>query len=109
MEHLSPTQLSQWATAQTQRPVLLDVREAWECQTASAHSDAMDLVHMPMQSVPARLEALDTARPIACLCHHGSRSLQVASFLAQHGYQVVNVAGGIHAWSEELDPTIPVY
>jgi rhodanese-related sulfurtransferase len=55
------------------------------------------------------LEELDMARPIACLCHHGSRSLQVASFLAQHGYQVVNVAGGIHAWSEELDPSIPVY
>jgi rhodanese-related sulfurtransferase len=33
----------------------------------------------------------------------------VALFLAQHGYTVVNVAGGIHAWSAQLDATVPVY
>jgi hypothetical protein len=55
------------------------------------------------------LDELDKSRPIACLCHHGSRSMQVANFLLQHGYQVVNVAGGIHAWSEQIDPTIAVY
>jgi rhodanese-related sulfurtransferase len=109
MEQLYPSQMAEWASQQTTRPVLLDVREGWEVQTASAHPEGMDLVHMPMQSIPARLDELDKARPIACLCHHGSRSMQVASFLLQHDYQVVNVAGGIHAWSAQVDPTIPVY
>lgn len=109
MEQISPAQLADWAKEQPQRPILLDVREAWECQTANAQSTAMDLVHMPMQTIPARLDELDKTRPIACLCHHGGRSMQVAAFLAHHGFQVANIAGGIHAWSVQVDPTIPVY
>lgn len=109
MEQITPTQLTEWAQAQAQRPVLLDVREGWEVQTASAQSEAMDSQHMPMQTIPARLDELDKSRPIACLCHHGSRSMQVATFLQQHGFQVANVSGGIHAWSVQVDPTIPVY
>jgi rhodanese-related sulfurtransferase len=109
MEQISPAQLADWAQGQPQRPILLDVREGWEVQTASAKAEALDLVHMPMQTIPARLDELDPSRPIACLCHHGSRSMQVAAFLSQHGYQVANVSGGIHAWSIQLDPSIPVY
>ncbi len=109
MQQITPAQLAEWAAQQNQRPVLLDVREGWECQTASAKTEAMDLVHMPMQTIPARLSELDRSRPIACLCHHGGRSQQVAHFLAQQGFDVVNVAGGIHAWSLQVDPTVPVY
>jgi rhodanese-related sulfurtransferase len=109
MEQLYPSQMAEWASQQTQRPVLLDVREGWEVQTASAKPEGMDMLHIPMQTIPARLYELDKSRPIACLCHHGSRSMQVAAFLAQLGYQVVNVAGGIHAWSAQVDPSIPVY
>lgn len=109
MQQLYPAQIAEWASQQTQRPVLLDVREGWEVQTASAKPEALDLLHMPMQTIPARLHELDKSRPIACLCHHGGRSMQVASFLTQHGFEVVNVAGGIHAWSAQVDPSIPVY
>jgi len=109
MQQLYPAQIAEWASQQAQRPILLDVREGWEVQTASAKPEALDLLHMPMQSIPARLDELDKTRPIACLCHHGSRSMQVASFLMQHGFEVVNVAGGIHAWSAQVDPSIPVY
>lgn len=109
MEHIHPAQIAQWASQQAHRPVLLDVREDWEVQTASVKPDALDLVHMPMQTIPARLDELDKSRPIACLCHHGSRSLQVATFLEKHGFEVANVSGGIHAWSVQVDPTIPVY
>jgi len=101
--------MAEWVSQQSQRPILLDVREGWEIQTASAKPDGMDVLHMPMQTIPARLHELDQSRPIACLCHHGSRSMQVTHFLLQQGYQVVNVAGGIHAWSAQVDPTIPVY
>ncbi len=109
MQQLYPAQIAEWASQQAQRPVLLDVREGWEVQTASAKPEGLDLLHMPMQTIPARLLELDKTRPIACLCHHGGRSMQVASFLMQHGFEVVNVAGGIHAWSAQVDPSIPVY
>jgi rhodanese-related sulfurtransferase len=109
MQHITPSELAQWASTQSQRPVMLDVREGWELQTASASLAELDLVHMPMQTIPARLAELDRARPIACLCHHGGRSLQVAQYLAAQGYEVVNIAGGIHAWSAQVDPTIPTY
>ncbi len=93
------------------QPVLLDVREPWECQTASVAADeSFQLLQMPMRSVPARYPELDRHQPIACLCHHGARSAQVVHFLMQQGFdQVVNVHGGIHAWSQERDQTIPVY
>ncbi|WP_416545613.1 rhodanese-like domain-containing protein [Limnohabitans sp. DCL3] len=109
MEQIFPSQVAEWASQQTQRPILLDVREGWEVQTASAHPEGLDLVHIPMQTIPARLHELNKSAPIACLCHHGGRSMQVANFLLQHGYHVVNVAGGIHAWSAQVDPSIPVY
>ena len=109
MQQLYPAQIAEWASQQAQRPVLLDVREGWEVQTASAKPEGLDLLHMPMQTIPARLHEIDKTRPIACLCHHGGRSMQVASFLMQHGFEVVNVAGAIHAWSAQVDPSIPVY
>ena len=109
MQQIYPAQIAEWASQQDQRPVLLDVREGWEVQTASAQPEGMDLLNMPMQTIPARLHELDKNRPIACLCHHGSRSMQVASVLMQQGFEVVNVAGGIHAWSAQVDPSIPVY
>ncbi len=109
MEQIYPSQVAEWTGQQAQRPVLLDVREGWEVQTACAHPEGLDFVHMPMQTVPARLSELDRSRPVACLCHHGGRSMQVAHFLANQGYEVVNIAGGIHAWSVQVDPSVPTY
>ncbi len=91
-------------------PVVLDVREPAEIQTASVGSGDFTLVSIPMGSIAARLTELDPAQPIACLCHHGGRSMQVASFLHASGFtHVANIAGGIHAWADELDPSIPRY
>jgi rhodanese-related sulfurtransferase len=110
MQQITPAQLPHWAASVADRqPVLLDVREGWECQTASVAPAGLHFVHMPMQTIPARLDELDKARPIACLCHHGGRSMQVAAFLQQQGFEVINVAGGIHAWATQVDPSIPVY
>lgn len=116
MKSIHPAQFSQWqalaATEQPEvKPVLLDVREPWEFQTASVVADdSFELIQMPMRSVPARFQELDRHRPIACLCHHGARSAQVVHFLMQQGFdQVVNVHGGIHAWSQERDPSVPLY
>jgi len=92
------------------KPLVLDVREPSELRTASITPGDYELVAIPMGSVPQRLAELDPARPVACLCHHGGRSVQVATFLAARGFtQVANIAGGIDAWSQELEPAIPRY
>ena len=51
MQQIYPAQIAEWASQQDQRPVLLDVREGWEVQTASAKPEALDLLHIPMQAV----------------------------------------------------------
>lgn len=91
-------------------PVVLDVREPSELAVASIKADGFTLLTIPMGTVPVRLAELDPKRPIACICHHGGRSMQVAHFLASRGFDnVANIAGGIHAWSAELDPSIATY
>lgn len=116
MQSVRPAQFDDWlqhvATAHTGvKPVLLDVREPWEFQTASVKADdAFTLLQMPMRTVPARYMELDRDQPIACMCHHGARSAQVAHFLMQQGFSnVVNVHGGINAWANERDPNVPRY
>lgn len=92
------------------RPLLLDVREPWEVATASLRADGVDVAAIPMGEIVRRLGELDPSRPIVCLCHHGMRSLQVASFLASRGFDpVYNLSGGIDAWSIEVDPGVPRY
>jgi rhodanese-related sulfurtransferase len=92
------------------RPVLLDVREPWEVQTASFTLPGVDSLAIPMNELPGRLGELDPEQPVLSLCHHGMRSLQVAAFLERQGFdQVFNVAGGIDAWSREVDASVPLY
>ena len=107
-----PRELSAWLAAARAvgEPIVLDVREPAELRTASVTAGDFTLLAIPMGSIPSRLSELDPARPVACLCHHGGRSMQVASFLHGRGFShVANIAGGIHAWSDELDPGIPRY
>jgi len=87
-------------------PVLLDVREAWELAIARVD----DAVHIPMGEIPTRLGELETEREIVVLCRSGGRSAQVVRYLEQQGYpRVWNLAGGILAWSEQLDPSLSPY
>ena len=112
IEQITPSQLSDWIQTQSAHgaALVLDVREPWEVQTASVKAEGFELVCMPMHLIPARLQDLPTDRPIACLWHHGGRSMQVASFLAQHGFApLANISGGIHAWAAQVDPSIPTY
>ena len=112
IDHVRPAQLSAWfaAAPEGSQPLVLDVREPWELQTASVRADGFELVAIPMGELPTRLDELNPARPIACLCHHGARSQRVALFLEHNGFsQLVNIAGGIDAWSAELDPAVPRY
>jgi rhodanese-related sulfurtransferase len=84
---------------------LLDVREDWELGVASVPN----IVHIPMGQVADRLQELDRNVEVVVLCRSGRRSLEVAKFLQQNGFKAVNLAGGILAWSHDLDATIPTY
>jgi rhodanese-related sulfurtransferase len=81
-----------------------------EVQAASVAPSGFELVHIPMNEIPGRLGQLDPGRAVAVLCHHGSRSMRVAMFLQAQGFETLaNIAGGIDAWSQELDPSVPRY
>jgi len=107
MQHLTPQQLADWLEDPSRKaPLLLDVREGWEVETAALPG----VVHIPMYDVPARLQELDEDADIVCICHHGMRSMQVAMFLEQNGCtQVFNLSGGMDAVSRSVYPHIPVY
>jgi rhodanese-related sulfurtransferase len=112
IDQVQPAQLQDWIASQAPNgtTVVLDVREPWEVQTACVNAQGFDLVTIPMHLIPPRLAELKLDQPIAVLCHHGARSMQVASFLVQQGFShVANVAGGIHAWSSQVDATVPMY
>jgi rhodanese-related sulfurtransferase len=85
--------------------VLLDVREAWELAIASVP----DALHMPMGEVAERYGELDPGVTTVVLCRSGRRSHEVAEFLQQNGFAAVNLAGGILAWSRDVDPSLAEY
>ena len=84
---------------------LLDVRETWELGVANVPGT----LHIPMGEVAQRLSEIDREQPVVVLCRSGRRSLEVAKLLQQNGYEVSNLAGGILAWSQDVDATIPTY
>jgi rhodanese-related sulfurtransferase len=86
--------------------VLLDVREPEELLRARLPG----AVHIPMAEIPGRLHELDPDKEIVVFCHHGMRSASVVGFLAQREFaRVINLAGGIEAWSLTVDPSVPRY
>ncbi|HEY3990162.1 MAG TPA: rhodanese-like domain-containing protein [Acidobacteriaceae bacterium] len=89
------------------QPFLLDVREPWETNAVGfpgAHA-------MPMGEVPARAhQELDPDGRIVVICHHGVRSLNVANWLRNQGFeQAQSLRGGIDAWSRDVDPGLLRY
>lgn len=90
--------------------LLLDVREPIEFRHAAIRVPGATTLHIPMGEIPRRLDELPRAQPILCICHHGMRSAQVVAFLEHAGYgPVYNLAGGIDAWSQRVDPAVPRY
>ena len=109
---IQPSQLPDWISSKSAsgNTVVLDVREPYEVQTACVTANGFELVTLPMGSIVEKLSELDKDRPIACLCHHGSRSMQVAAYLSSQGFtHLANIEGGIHAWSSQVDPNVPTY
>jgi rhodanese-related sulfurtransferase len=86
--------------------ILLDVREPWELEKASIEGTK----NIPMGSITARSQELDRNEHIVVMCHHGMRSLTVANWMRQQGFEKVqSMRGGIDGWARTVDPKIPLY
>ena len=84
---------------------ILDVREPYEYEIAQIGGKLI-----PQNDVPNRLAEIDRNREIIVHCHSSIRSQKIAEFLKQQGYpRVVNLAGGIQAWADEIDPKMQKY
>lgn len=84
---------------------ILDVRQEWEVKKASLQNT----ICMPLDQLSLNFSFLPQEYPIIVLCHHGIRSLRAATFLRDQGYQAFSLQGGIDAWAEKIDLTVPRY
>lgn len=88
--------------------LLLDVREPWEHEIARLPGSVL----LPLGELAERVEelAVDEGMLVVVYCHHGIRSLSGAAILRRAGIErAVSLAGGIEAWSQRIDPSIPRY
>jgi adenylyltransferase/sulfurtransferase len=85
--------------------LVLDVREPFEYQIAQIGGQLI-----PLGDLPKRMNELNTEQEIVVQCKSGGRSQRAAEFLAKNGFtKLHNLAGGITAWSSEIDPKVPKY
>jgi adenylyltransferase/sulfurtransferase len=86
--------------------LLIDVREPHEYAVCQIEGSML----IPMGTIPANLQKLDTDEDVICFCHHGMRSMDVANWLRAQGIKSAkSMAGGIDRWSVEIDPKVPRY
>jgi adenylyltransferase/sulfurtransferase len=101
---MEPTELKRRLDAR-EDIFVIDVREAHEYQICN-----IDGYLLPILELPQRVHELDSTNTIVVHCRSGIRSAEAVEFLRKAGFQKVwNLRGGILAWSEEVDPTIPKY
>jgi rhodanese-related sulfurtransferase len=106
MDEITPAEAAHLLAEAPDQYLLLDVREPVELQMAALSF----AVHIPMGDVPQRLTELDRDKTIICVCKSGGRSAQVGRYLIAQGFQrVLNLTGGINAWSEDVDNSVPLY
>jgi adenylyltransferase/sulfurtransferase len=105
IEEITPTDLKRRLDS-GEDIFLLDVREPVEWQICRLDGAVL----IPMNTIPARMHELDSAREIVVYCRSGKRSAQITAFLKAAGFRKVkNLQGGILQWSDEVDPTVPKY
>jgi rhodanese-related sulfurtransferase len=103
MQEISAAEAADLLRRNPESTLLLDVREPAELAAAAVAG----ALHIPMGEIPARLSELDRDKTIVCMCHLGGRSAQVTAFLASQGFpDVMNMAGGIEAWADDVDPAV---
>ncbi|MFY7942585.1 MAG: rhodanese-like domain-containing protein [Burkholderiaceae bacterium] len=109
MQALHPTELVEFLS-QHPDAVLLDVREPWEVAQASIALQGVEMRAVPMNQIPREMQQWPQNQTTVCICHHGVRSAQVGHYLEASGWSdVVNLSGGIDAWSILVDSSVPRY
>ncbi len=95
---------------QNQNLALIDVRNPAEAEVAViVGSELIPLATLDSEEVIARIKTMAASRTIYVYCKIGMRSAKAVEFLDSHGIDAVNVEGGIDAWSEQIDPSVPRY
>lgn len=104
MRNLDPRQFQ--ALLAEPGTVLLDVRTDEELAIAALPGAR----HIPLAELGARIAELDPAASMALLCHHGVRSEMAGRLLERNGFaRVAHLSGGIDAWSQVIDSSVPRY
>jgi len=104
IEEISVTRLKD--QLQYSNITLLDVREPFELEIANISG----AIHIPMAEVPSRIDELSKIDEIVVMCKTGIRSAKICDILLKSDFKKVkNLRGGIKAWSEEIDNSVPVY
>jgi adenylyltransferase/sulfurtransferase len=86
--------------------ILIDVREPWEYQIARIPGSRL----IPLGDLPKRLGELDQNADIVAHCKSGARSQKAVDLLKQNGFRSIrNLTGGILAWSDRIDSSVPKY
>ena len=86
--------------------LLIDVREPYEVEIARVRGAEL----IPMRQISEQTQSLPRDEHLLIMCHHGGRSMKVTEYLRAHGYTAVsNIAGGIDAWAEQIDPALTRY
>lgn len=102
---ITPVELKQLMDS-GRAPVLIDVREPHEFQICRIPGSTL----IPLGDVPARMNELDSADDIVVHCRSGARSAKAVGLLMKSGFRKIkNLKGGILAWSDEVDPSVPKY
>ena len=105
MQTITPVELKTKLDA-GEKPVLLDVREAWEYALCSIDGS----INISMSSINQILNDLKPNDETIVICHHGMRSFQVGNFLEGNGFnKISNLEGGVDAWSKTVDTEIAQY
>lgn len=84
---------------------LVDVREQNEYDFTNIGGELI-----PLGSIPDNIDKISKNKKVIMQCRSGKRSADAIAFLQQHGFEnLYNLSGGILAWSDEIDPSIPKY
>lgn len=81
-------------------PIIIDVREDYELEETGTIKNS---IHIPMDQIPDRLKEIPKDREIYLLCRSGVRSYNVAAYLEERGYDVINLDGGILDYKGKLE------
>lgn len=107
LPEITPTELKQ-RLDRGDRPVIIDVREPHEWEITNLEQHGARLI--PLAEVPERLDEIDRQADVVVHCRSGGRSGKAVEYLQSQGYErLQNLKGGLLAWSDEVDPSVPKY